>query len=658
MQITRGHAEVDSHAAAVRREQLRLLFGAWPLSLATTVVLSSFLLVVNGPAVPRPRMLLWFGLLMLVTACRTALYLAWRRAERGVAFDVRRWDQRHLAAATAAGAAWGAASLLSFPRDVAHEVFLAFIVAGVSAGAVTSLAADRRAAFCFLIPSVVPLTVQLLLHPNPISLSMGLTGLLYVAVIGASVLRTSAYITENIELRIKARSDERERLHLATHDPLTGLPNPVFARERIEELAKRAGASGGRFALLLLELRDFDRIGGSLGQVVADEVVRSVGRIIGSRAGPEDLVARVGAARFLLIVRGHDPALATQLGMQLIRSVQSGLIYDEVTFTLDARVGVCFCPEHGDTAADVLRRLETTLYDAQERNLPLALYESGRDETHRRQLALLGELRRAIAGDGLEVYYQPKVNLQTREVRSLEALARWFHPQLGEIPPGEFVPLAERTGAVTQVTRWVLTRVLRQMRDWRAGGFDPDVSVNLSAPDLLDPELPGLIVNTLGSLGVPPQRLVLEITESAVMREPDRAVRVMEHLLHYGIRFSIDDFGAGYSSLVQLKRLPVDELKIDRTFVSGLRADSDDAFIVRSTVDLGHNLGVKVTAEGVETAECWRQLLALGCDDAQGYLIARPMPAGEVSACVARLNQAFETSESVTQEVRALRELG
>jgi EAL domain-containing protein (putative c-di-GMP-specific phosphodiesterase class I) len=240
-------------------------------------------------------------------------------------------------------------------------------------------------------------------------------------------------------------------------------------------------------------------------------------------------------------------------------------------------------------------------------------------------------------------------------VKSVEALVRWFHPQHGRIPPDEFVPLAERTGNIAFLTAWVLKAALQHMREWQKLGFEPDVSINLSASDLSSPALADQVLEQLSDNGIAPERLVLEVTESGVMNETKAAIATMDRLRRYGVRFSVDDFGTGYSSLAQFKQLPVDEIKIDKSFVLKLQADSDDAFIVRSTIELGHNLGVKVVAEGVETPESWRMLLEWGCDLAQGYFISAPIPMADVMTRVQNINEKLVPADTATQQIQALK---
>jgi len=457
---------------------------------------------------------------------------------------------------------------------------------------------------------------------------------------------------------MQARISEREQQirHRALHDAVTGLPNLMLFREQLETALTAARRLSVPMALLLVELRDFNQIQASFGHAFGEEVLRETARRLTSRVGAEEHVAHSRESQFVLLLPAGDETRARVLAGQIIESVRSGLIREDVHVSLNAHVAICTFPAHADDAETLLRRLNIALCDARQSGESVVIYQPGREEGHRRQLAILGDLRRGIDNGELELHYQPKVHILTQKVQSLEALVRWNHPRHGRIPPGEFVPLAERAGSIILLTSWVLKTAYEQMKAWAAQGFILDVSVNLSAADLSDPELPELVRGRLRDAGALANRLVLEITESAVMRETDRAVRVMEELRHDGVRFSIDDFGTGYSSLAQLKRLPVDEIKIDKSFVVDLERQSDDAVIVRSTIELGHSLGVKVVAEGVETADSWNLLRQMGCDMAQGFFICAPLPGADVVNWVRALNSKLESAETPTQQVRVLKE--
>jgi diguanylate cyclase (GGDEF)-like protein len=438
----------------------------------------------------------------------------------------------------------------------------------------------------------------------------------------------------------------------AARDELTGLPNRLSAAHYLQSAIATSRENEGSIALLV----DVERTRASFGEEVGDSVLREMTRRLTSFAGANDQVSRAAAGQFLIISQDRDEEGARNLAWRLNQSVGSELICNGIPINIEARIGICVYPIHGDQPVELLRRADTALFNAKEQGTALAVYDPGDDDKHRRQLALLGDLRRAIGAAGeLSLHYQPKVDMFSRAVRSLEALVRWKHPVHGSIPPSEFVPLAERAGTVALLTNWVIKAAFRQMQQWMEIGFEPDVSINLSAADLADRELEQSILHHTRTFGVRPDRIVFEITESAVMRDTRSVIVAMERLRKHGFRFSVDDFGTGYSSLAQFKHLPVDEIKIDKSFVMELRPDSDDAAIVRATIDLGHNLGVKVVAEGVETPEAWRLLVAMGCDLAQGYLISPPLPADEVVARLVSLNDALVAAETATQQLRVLR---
>jgi EAL domain-containing protein (putative c-di-GMP-specific phosphodiesterase class I) len=293
---------------------------------------------------------------------------------------------------------------------------------------------------------------------------------------------------------------------------------------------------------------------------------------------------------------------------------------------IDASIGIALSPDHGSDADTLLRRADVAMYVAKRGNSGYALYTADRDQHSPMRLALVAELRRAIETDELSLYFQPKVRMDTGKVTCAEALVRWQHPRHGMLNPDLFVPIAEQTGLIRPLSRWVLDAALRQVNSWRHDGLDLSVAVNLSMRNLHDPEIADMIRRRLLRWGVPPESLTIEITESSLMADAARAMEVLNRLRAMGVGVSIDDFGTGYSSLAYLKRLPVHELKIDRSFVAHMATDENDAAIVRSTIGLAHELGLSVVAEGVEDQDTWDVLANVGCDVAQGYFISRPLP--------------------------------
>ena len=472
-----------------------------------------------------------------------------------------------------------------------------------------------------------------------------------VVVRGGKEFERLAAVFDSMQRRIAER--EARIVHQARHDQLTGLPNRLAARAKLSRLLGERVPVG----LVLLDLRGFKHLNASFGHELGDQVLREIARRLSGAVRLDDCAAHLGADQFLLLLRGSGVEHSMATAAQIVRGVRQGVLLGAIEVNLDMHAGVCAAPEHGTEAEELLRRADIALQEAKASGTAVCRYETGRDETYRKRLRLLTDLHAAVLADQLSLVYQPKVQMGDRRVRSLEALVRWTHPQLGPIPPADFVPLAEQTGAIGELTRWVLRNAIAQLAKWRAAGLDSELAINLSASDLSDAELPEEILGLLARNDVLPRQLQLEITESVVMRELDKAVRVMRRLREAGIRFAIDDFGTGHSSLAQLKALPVDELKIDRSFVRDLEQGTRDDAIVRSAVELSHSLGLKVVAEGIETPAAWTALLRLGCDYAQGYFISRPMPPEQVVSWIHEANARLAGAESGTAQVRVLTEL-
>ena len=494
-----------------------------------------------------------------------------------------------------------------------------------------------------------------------------------VDVAGGEEFRRLAATFNNMQSNIAAR--EADISYHAYHDPLTGLPNRAQLKRTLDALvsgapgsapggapsgaaagASVAGGAAGGAALLLFELSNLREIIGSLGHQVGDDVLREAAGRLQRSVGGGDTVARPGETQFLVLSPGCSAERALLYAGQLAAVIRSGFHLEGVSLDLRLACGVCLFPAHGGSSDELLQRVQVALEDADEARGRVALYRAGQDEEHRRRLALVTDLRRAIAEDELSLVYQPKVAMASRSVRSLEALVRWQHPRLGAVSPAEFVPLAESTGGSRALTNWVLAAAIRQMGEWRSQGLELDLAVNLSAPDILDPDLCDEILALLRAHRVDSTALLLEITESAVMRDPQLAARHMQMLQIAGVRFAIDDFGTGHSSLSQLAVLPVDELKIDRSFIAQAGAGAA-VNIVTSTIELGHSMGMKVVAEGIEQPEAWNLLRRLGCDFAQGYLISPPLAAADVAAFVRTANQLLPDSDSTVRQIRALDQL-
>ena len=418
---------------------------------------------------------------------------------------------------------------------------------------------------------------------------------------------------------------EAQIVHQASHDPLTGLPNRSRAVPEIEAALARGQGRDMCCAVLLVDLNRFKEINDTLGHAFGDQVLVEVAKRLRATVRTHDAVLRLGADEFLVVLDNVEQGHVRARALALLQALREPLDLPDTRINLDASVGMALCPEHGDDPGTLLRRADIALYDAKDARQGVAVYRSGREETHLRRLTLMSDLDKAEQRGEFRLEYQPKVDLAGGRAAHAEALLRWDHPRLGAVSPDEFIALAEHAGSVHALTRFVVDRALAENARWRQAGLDLGIAVNLSAMDLSDPALVESVEEALHRHRVPAKRLILEVTESALMRDVDDAVRVLRRLHGIGANLAIDDFGTGYSSLAQLKRLPVDELKIDKSFVVRLARGSDDDVIVRSTIELGHNRGLRVIAEGVESPEALALLRSYGCDMAQGYLFSRPL---------------------------------
>ncbi|WIM93023.1 EAL domain-containing protein [Actinoplanes oblitus] len=433
--------------------------------------------------------------------------------------------------------------------------------------------------------------------------------------------------------RIRTRAFRRA-VHQATHDALTGLPNRVRLHDEITATIATtdADATSGA-ALLLIDLDRFKEINDTLGHHYGDRLLILVARRMRDTVRGGETVARLGGDEFAVLLPGITGAQdAAAAATRLHEALQQPFDLGGISLAVGGSIGAALYPHHGTTADELLQHADIAMYTAKTRRTGFTVFEPGQGSTDPRKLSLAADLRHGMARDELTLHYQPKVDARTGDVLGAEALVRWQHPEHGMIPPSEFIPLAEHTGLITPLTRIVLDSALRQCRAWRDEGHQLSVAVNVSAHGLLDRDLATEVADRLRRWRVPAHLLTIEITETAIMTDPGRALQVVEQLHALGVRLSIDDFGTGYSSLAYLKNLPVHELKIDRSFVSCMTTSHRDAVIVRSTVELGRNLGLRVVAEGVEDDATWRALEAAGCDVVQGYLISRPVPPAEFSA--------------------------
>jgi diguanylate cyclase len=430
---------------------------------------------------------------------------------------------------------------------------------------------------------------------------------------------------------MRQRVAERERriLTLAYQDPLTGLAN----RSRFSaDLEAAIGIARDKVSILLMDLDRFKYVNDTLGHSVGDHVLEQVARRIGQVASSASCIARLGGDEFAVLLTGLAPERVEETAHAIIATLESPILYQEQPLDVGTSIGVAHFPEHGQDAQTLVRNADIAMYAAKRNKSGCQSYDPHYDTHQQEHLSLLGELRQAVEANELRLYYQPKVSLHSANVNSVEALLRWHHPKRGIVSPALFIPFAEHTGYIKVLTQWVLAEAIRQCGEWCRAGLRLQISVNISARDLMNRELPDLIAAMLERHGVPAVLLGLEITESGFMEDPAHAQKVLDRLAALGLRLAIDDYGTGYSSLSYIMKLPVQELKIDRSFISRMIGNADSSTIVRSTIELGHSLGMKVVAEGVEDLEGWNLLRHLGCDDAQGFYMSPPLPAEDLVA--------------------------
>ncbi len=433
--------------------------------------------------------------------------------------------------------------------------------------------------------------------------------------------------------RTRAQLDAQrvQAVHDALHDALTGLPNRTLLADRFAHALRAAERTTAATALLLIDLDRFKEVNDTLGHHVGDQLLAQIGPRLASALRGADTVARLGGDEFAVLLPDVDGlAGALDVASRLREALTQAFNVEGVELDIDASIGVVVSGVHGRDAQTLLQRADIAMYIAKQQKCGVVVYDPENDDHSPERLSLLGQLRRGIERGELFLHYQPKVDLRTGAVVGVEALVRWQHPDRGMVPPNDFIPLAEHTGLIGALTMAVLNMALAQAKVWAEGGHPIPVAVNISARNLADDAFASKVKGLLGQHRVASSLLEIEVTESAVMLEPEKAARILNELHAIGVRIAIDDFGAGYTSLAQLKNLPISELKIDKSFILTMGKNADDALIVKSMIDLGHGLNMKVVAEGIETAEAMNDLADLDCDIGQGFHLCRPALADAV----------------------------
>ena len=427
---------------------------------------------------------------------------------------------------------------------------------------------------------------------------------------------------------------ERKVHELARYDSLTGLPNRNMFLGELDRTIARADREGSQFAVCFIDLDRFKTINDTLGHDAGDELLKAMAARLRHAVRKSDLVARLGGDEFVVLLEGSASACQiSAVAHKLLDAIGEPLTIQGCAFLVTGSIGIGLYPADGVDAATLLKHADAAMYLAKEKGKNnVQFYTAELADLAARQFELESALRMALVRDELLLHYQPKVNVASGAMIGLEALVRWKHPSRGLVPPGDFIPLAEERGLIVPLGRWVIQRACRQIRDWRSAGLvAPPVAVNLPARQFADQDLIADINGAMTMYGVTPADIEVELTESVLMADPERANDVLQDLHTMGVRISIDDFGTGYSSLSYLKRFPAETVKIDRSFISGLPGDDDDTAITQAVIAMAHSLGLSVVAEGVETIDQMAVLRTMGCDEAQGFLLGRPMPAADIA---------------------------
>jgi diguanylate cyclase (GGDEF)-like protein len=469
----------------------------------------------------------------------------------------------------------------------------------------------------------------------------------HVVVEGSTEIAELSAGFNSMTTRLKELYESLESL--AFTDPLTKLPNRTLFHDRLEQAIEDAKRDYKPFALFLMDLDRFKDINDTLGHQIGDKLLQQVAARLRSKLRDIDTVARMGGDEFAILLPAVNDKHATMAARMLLQALRTPFRIEEQSLDIGASIGIALYPDHGVDANILIQRADVAMYSAKNSNSSHAFYDGKIDQHNPTRLTLLGELRHAVEQEQFVLYFQPKVDLKNFQVMGVEALVRWNHPREDLLLPDTFVPLLEQTGMIRSLTPWVLNESLRQGQQLQDQGLPITISMNLSVRDLQDPYLADAFAEQLAALQISPRWLELEITESAVMTEPERALEVLARLSAMGLRIAIDDFGTGYSSLSYLKKLPVNTIKIDKSFIIGMERDENDAAIVRTSVDLAHNLKLEVVAEGVENEETLKRLSELGCDTAQGHYISRPLSAEELAVWLKQSSWAIERNPKLVR---------
>ncbi|MBT5230630.1 MAG: EAL domain-containing protein [Methylococcales bacterium] len=458
----------------------------------------------------------------------------------------------------------------------------------------------------------------------------------FMSIATLAVLYFAMYIPMQRHLKSQAALQD-EIYYRALHDNLTGLPNRALFTDRMDNEIERSNRHTGQFVLIIFDIDRFKEINDTLGHYNGDKLLAQISQRLKNHWRKSDTIARFGADEFSIMLPGADQDVAIIALEKLQNFIKEPYHLENTPLEIEVHCGIALFPEHGETATQLMQHADTALNNAKSLGKEYDVYQQENDIHTVQRLSLFGELRHAIENDELVLHYQPKLNLLNKNMLEVEALIRWNHPTRGFICPDQFIPIAERTNLIKPLTLWVIETAFKQIKSWQEHGFNIRVAVNLSARNLNDPSIVNSFRDMMNTLNIPPDRLVGEVTESAVMADSERSNNLLNELHELGIDISIDDFGTGFGSLTYLRTLPIKEIKIDQSFVKEINRSESDQHIVQSLIQLAHNLKLTVTAEGIDSEEVYNTLKQMGCDKIQGYFICKPVPADELEAAYTHL---------------------
>jgi len=621
----------------IKTEQVRHVYSAVPLSVLAIFINSLLLGIILWPVVDSKLILIWLATTNLLSALRLWHYTKFKGSDPSQT-DISRWENQALITSTLSGLLWGFAGLFLFPsNDIAYQVFLAFVVSGMSAGAVTTLSAHTSASLPFIGLAITPIVLQFSILGSSLGYAMAFMSSLFLIILMATSVRLNRTIMGALEMRYGRQVAEATIQHQALYDALTNLPNRRLLFDRLKQELARSQRHQHLGTIMFLDVDHFKTINDSLGHLVGDELLIAIADRLKERLRDEDVIARLGGDEYVILISEIGNTLGevtsrTQLfAEELLALIRNPFDIKGHNLHVTASIGIVLFPLEQETPEDLLQQADMAMYQAKKEGRNSAcFFLPSMQEAVSQRLSIEKGLHQALARDEFELYYQPQFD-KGGELIGAEALLRWNHPKRGMISPGEFIPIAEETGIILEMGEWVLRTACRAISAL-ALHDGVTISVNISPKQFSDPNFSERVQAALNDTGADPMRLRIEITESTVIDNIDQTIARLQQLKVLGISFSIDDFGTGYSSLAYLKRLPVDVIKIDQSFVHDIENDISDAAIVETIIVMAQHLGLDVVAEGVETEAARKFLLAKGCHHFQGYLFSRPLTFHELQS--------------------------